>query len=157
MVAAFDPERQRVWTNLRLAYLHVERAIRDDLLRERAFDLADFELLAMLASQGGKSPMTDLVTALVLSKSNLTRLVDRVEADDLVRRERDVNDGRVVHVVLTSTGRETYRRVLPAYQRSVRRHAEVISDSDVAAVNRALTRTIDRLNERPSPPPTARW
>jgi DNA-binding MarR family transcriptional regulator len=156
-MATFDPERQRVWPNLRLAYLQVERAIREDLLRERAFDLGEFELLSMLASYGGKAPMTDLVTALVLSKSNLTRLVDRVEAEDLVRRERDTNDGRVVHIVLTKVGRETYRRVLPAYQRSLRRHAEAISDSDIVVVNRALTRTIDRLNERPAAPATERW
>jgi DNA-binding MarR family transcriptional regulator len=150
-MATFDPERQRVWTNLRLAHIVVERAIRDDLIRERAFELEAFELLAMLASLGGKAPMTDLVEALMVSKSNLTRLVDRVEQDDLVRRSRDTNDGRVVHVALTTTGRAVYRQVLPAYQRSLRRHAEAISDSDVAVVNRALSRTIDRLKDQPTP------
>jgi DNA-binding MarR family transcriptional regulator len=158
MTASLDPERQRVWPSVRAASVLLERAIADDLVRERDFALSEFELLGALVARSGRARISDLGTDLCLAKSNTTRLVDRVEEDGLVERSRDEADARVVHVALTRFGREEYRRVLPSYQRSVKRHVSVLSDSDTTAVNRALGRLVDRLSELPPPPPaTPRW
>jgi DNA-binding MarR family transcriptional regulator len=146
-MAATDPERVRVWPSVRAAYLLIEQVIIDDLLRERAFGLAEFELLAALIARAGSARTSDLCRDLVLAKSNMTRLVDRVEHDGLVARSRDVDDARVVHVAITRMGRDEYRRVLPAYQRSVQRAVVAMSDSDVGAVNRSLHRVAERLAE----------
>jgi DNA-binding MarR family transcriptional regulator len=147
MATATDRERVRIWSSLRAAHALMERVISEDLLRERAVGLVDFELLAMLIVCGGTARTSDLCRDLVMSKSNMTRLIDRVEYDGLVARSRDVEDARVVHVAITRNGRAEYRRILPAYQRSVQRAVAAISDSDVVAVNRSMHRVAERLHE----------
>jgi DNA-binding MarR family transcriptional regulator len=147
MAATTDPERVRIWSSLRAAHALMEQVIIDDLLRERAVELVDFELLAKLIACGGTARTSDLCRELVMSKSNMSRLVDRVEYDGLVARSRDVEDTRVVHVAITRDGRDEYRRVLPAYQRSVQRAVAAISDSDIVAVNRSMHRVAERLHE----------
>jgi DNA-binding MarR family transcriptional regulator len=147
MAVSNDPERVRVWPNIRTAHARMERVINDDLIRERAFGLVEFELLATLIASSGSARTSDLCHALVMSKSNITRLVDRVEHDGLVRRTRDADDARVVHVAITRDGRDEYRRVLPAYQRSVQRALSVVSDSDVGAVNRSMHRVAEHLGD----------
>jgi DNA-binding MarR family transcriptional regulator len=156
MAAPHDPDRVRIWPSVRTAYVLMERVIIDDLLRERAFGLAEFELLAVLIARAGTARTSDLCHDLAMSKSNFTRLVDRVEYDGLVARTRDANDARVVHVSITRDGRDEYRRVLPAYQRSVQRAVAVMSDSDVGAVNRSMSRVAERLNDLSAAEPTHR-
>lgn len=55
--------------------------------------------------------MRGLATLLVCDASNVTGIVDRLEARELVRREPDPADRRVKNVVATEAGRETIRRV----------------------------------------------
>lgn len=84
-----------------------------------------------------------------LSQPGLSRLVERMESDGLVRRERDPHDGRGTRVVLTDAGREVQ-------QETGRRHARSI----VARVGTALTpdeqaeltRLCTKLREATPPP-----
>ncbi|MFI8966414.1 MarR family winged helix-turn-helix transcriptional regulator [Streptomyces sp. NPDC053493] len=65
----------------------------------------------LLAQLDGPLPMRALATLLVCDASNVTGIVDRLEARGLVRREPDPADRRVKNVVVTDEGRETVRRV----------------------------------------------
>ncbi|KNB49669.1 MarR family winged helix-turn-helix transcriptional regulator [Streptomyces caatingaensis] len=65
----------------------------------------------LLAHLKGPVPMRGLATLLVCDASNVTGIVDRLEARGLVRREPDPSDRRVKNVVATDEGRETIRRV----------------------------------------------
>ncbi|MEV4739487.1 MarR family transcriptional regulator [Streptomyces sp. NPDC049555] len=65
----------------------------------------------LLAQLKGPVPMRGLATVLVCDASNVTGIVDRLEARGLVRREPDPCDRRVKNVVATDEGRETIRRV----------------------------------------------
>src|SRR5262245_16656275 len=60
--------------------------------------------------------MSELARKVVLSRSNLTRLVDRLEEAGLVARERSGEDRRGAYAVLTEQGRATRRRMWPPYQ-----------------------------------------
>jgi DNA-binding MarR family transcriptional regulator len=53
----------------------------------------------------------DLADRLALSKSNVSRLVDRLVASGRVRRERDMEDGRACRLVLTEKGRHLAREL----------------------------------------------
>jgi DNA-binding MarR family transcriptional regulator len=139
-----DAGRIEAWQLLRRAHEQVVRSVDADLVRNRQRPLAEFDLLAALAGRGGRALMGTIAADMGLSKSNLTRLTDRVEDDGLVERERDTADGRLVHLRLTSTGREEYRRVLPAFQRSLRdQFAARLTESDVVALARALGKLTD--------------
>ncbi|WP_328863642.1 MarR family winged helix-turn-helix transcriptional regulator [Streptomyces virginiae] len=65
----------------------------------------------VLAQLDGPVPMRGLATLLVCDASNVTGIVDRLEARELVRREPDPTDRRVKNVVATDAGREVIRRV----------------------------------------------
>ncbi|MGF1551095.1 MAG: MarR family winged helix-turn-helix transcriptional regulator [Paracoccaceae bacterium] len=64
-------------------------------------------LLMLVLWQDGDRTVRQLADRLKLSPSAVTPLVDRLEAADLVRRRRDDNDRRVVHVELTERGAAT--------------------------------------------------
>ena len=56
------------------------------------------------------------VSAKVLkSGSNMTTVIDNLERDGLVRRERDTNDRRVIHIHITDAGTEKLEAVLPGH------------------------------------------
>ncbi|MFF3402336.1 MarR family winged helix-turn-helix transcriptional regulator [Streptomyces sp. NPDC002659] len=65
----------------------------------------------VLAQLDGPLPMRGLAALLVCDASNVTGIVDRLEARELVRREADPADRRVKNVVATDAGREIIRRV----------------------------------------------
>lgn len=65
----------------------------------------------VLAQLDTPLPMRALATLLVCDASNVTGIVDRLEARELVRREPDLTDRRVKNVVATESGREIIRRV----------------------------------------------
>ncbi|MER7821457.1 MULTISPECIES: MarR family winged helix-turn-helix transcriptional regulator [unclassified Streptomyces] len=65
----------------------------------------------VLAQLDGPVPMRGLATLLVCDASNVTGIVDRLEARELVRREPNPADRRVKNVVATDAGRDVIRRV----------------------------------------------
>ncbi|MFD7572652.1 MarR family winged helix-turn-helix transcriptional regulator [Streptomyces sp. NPDC059810] len=65
----------------------------------------------VLAQLYGPLPMRALATLLVCDASNVTGIIDRLEARSLVRREPDPSDRRVKNVVATDEGRDVIRRV----------------------------------------------
>jgi DNA-binding MarR family transcriptional regulator len=88
--------------------------------------------------------MKELADEVVLSRTGLVRLVDRIERAGLLRREPVPGDGRGAYAVLTERGEEMLRRMWPAYARTVRRGFldEVGDDRD------ALREMLDRVSSR---------
>jgi DNA-binding MarR family transcriptional regulator len=85
--------------------------------------------------------MRDLGRAVVISKSGLTGLVDRMERAGLVERAGDPGDRRIVHVTLTRAGAEVYGRARADHRRAVSdaflRHVDA---REAAVLERALRR-----------------
>ena len=63
--------------------------------------------------------MHQLAPQVVLSRSGLVRLVDRVEAAGLVERERCLTDRRGAYAVLTPDGEAMLRRMWPVYEAAI--------------------------------------
>jgi DNA-binding MarR family transcriptional regulator len=66
--------------------------------------------------------VNELARAVVLSPTGMSRFVDRLEAEGLVRREPDPEDRRALQVVLTDAGRDLLRRMWPVYARGIQTH-----------------------------------
>ena len=110
-------------------------------MREREMQLAWFDVLHALNEASGRLRMQDLAVMLMMNKSSLTRLVDRIEADGLVTREADAADGRGTLAALSKVGRERYRSVKPVYLRAIQRHfGAPLADTDVTNLHRALSK-----------------
>lgn len=66
--------------------------------------------------------MSELARSALLSRSGLTRLVDKLEKEKLLERKSCPSDGRVQHAVLTDKGVEMLRKIWPVYRAGIARH-----------------------------------
>jgi DNA-binding MarR family transcriptional regulator len=84
--------------------------------------------------------MGALADQVTLSRTALTRLVDRIEQDGLLRREPASEDRRGPYVVITRAGTVTLRKMWPVYER-------VLDNTFAATADhpRALRRQLDKL------------
>jgi MarR family 2-MHQ and catechol resistance regulon transcriptional repressor len=83
---------------------------------ENGLSAVEFEVLMRLSrSPGHRLRMTDLAGQTSLSTSGVTRVVDRMDRDGLVRREACPSDRRSSYAVVTTAGRERLDKVLPGH------------------------------------------
>lgn len=96
-------------------------------------------LFALYRAPGRRLRLSELAEAIVFSRSGLTRLVDRIEAKGLLRRERCEDDRRGAFAVLTDAGREALRETWPAYQHDIEtRFASHLTAEQVRAIRDGL-------------------
>lgn len=112
----------------------------------RAFNLSpsQFAVLLLLDGEAGWR-LTDLSERLLVDKSTITRIVDRLERAGLVRREADPDDRRVQRVALTGQGRETRDRARAAHERSIERRMGALDTDEQRQLLALLTRLRDGL------------
>ena len=108
-------------------FLHAHRALvtvlDDELQREHDLPLSSYEVLLLLAeSPEGRMRMGELADGLLLSRSGLTRLIDRMEQRGLVERARCEDDARGLFATITPRGRELFAAARPDHLDGVRRH-----------------------------------
>jgi MarR family 2-MHQ and catechol resistance regulon transcriptional repressor len=85
-------------------------------LEENRLSAVEFEVLLRLArSPGRRLRMTDLAGQTSLSTSGVTRVVDRMDRDGLVRREACASDRRSSYAVITEDGVARLEEVLPGH------------------------------------------
>src|SRR5262245_66078904 len=96
-----------------VAVLHASSALENRVearLGEIGLSLAKLAALRRLAEAGGSLPLGQLAERLACVKSNVTQLVDRLEADGLVSRTADAADRRSRLAVLTDAGTRAHAR-----------------------------------------------
>src|SRR6185436_20227449 len=101
--------------------LHAAAAAQDEVetkLGEIGLSLAKLAALKVLSDAGESLPLTQLADRLSCVKSNITQLVDRLEADGLVQRQADPNDRRARLATRTASAGQTQRRRIPAAGRA---------------------------------------
>lgn len=91
-----------------------------------ALSRVEFKSLIVLAAQGPCRPSA-LAEALDLSRSRVTRLCDRLEERDWIKRSADPRDRRAVRVELSAKGRQTLSTIEEAGVKRVRRLLEPIA------------------------------
>lgn len=99
---------------------------------------AQFNLLNLLTDPGDGLTQSELSRELLTHRSNITGLVDRLEARGLVARREEAGDRRAWRVVLTAAGRRLMEDVLPHYFRAAERVWEGIPARRAAEVGEAL-------------------
>jgi DNA-binding MarR family transcriptional regulator len=104
---ALDDRELRAWRGLLRVHASLSKALDQQLDREHGLPLTSFEVLVYLAdAEGQKMRMCDLASSVILSRSGLTRLVDRLERDGLLVRESCASDARGAFAKLTPAGHE---------------------------------------------------
>jgi len=97
----------RAWRGLLRAHACLAKRLDAELERSHGLPMSSYEVLGHLGeSTGGRMRMCDLAEQAQLSRSGLTRLVDRLERDRLIERCSCEHDARGAYACLTATGRE---------------------------------------------------
>ena len=103
-----------------------------------------FYVLATIGYAGGL-PFGEIGVKMMVTVSNLTGIVDRLEEKKLVSRKRDENDRRVVHVVLTEKGGKIYKTTIPLFEKSIS-HIFSALDKPQQKELSALLRKLNRVS-----------
>ncbi|HEY9392448.1 MAG TPA: MarR family transcriptional regulator [Mycobacteriales bacterium] len=110
----------RVWRTFLRAHAVIMRRLERDLVRAHGLPLSWYDVLVQLSeAPGHRLRMTELADRVLLSRSGLTRLVDRLTATGLVSREADPTDARGTFTVLTDDGFDRLREAAPTHLRGV--------------------------------------
>lgn len=147
-MAAHRGERKvAAWRSLLEAHARILDRLAGELEREMALPITFYDVLLHLnEAQGHRLPMRDLADRVLLSKSGLTRLVDRMAADGLVDRQPCDDDRRVVHAVLTEKGRSRLVGAAPVHLRGIEQHFGQHLSEDEAETLRELLERLVRAN-----------
>lgn len=145
--AATLPARDRLdaWRSFLVSHSLVTRRLDEELRVEGGLTLAEYDALVQLANaEDGRLRMNQLADRVLLSRSGVTRLVDRLVADGLAARVSCPSDARGSMAVLTDRGRDALRRASRTHLRGVERYfTSVLGDEDLVALRRALEAVID--------------
>jgi len=100
--------------------------------------LAKFRVLSRLVEAGEPLPLGGLADHCSCVRSNMTQLVDRLEAEKLVARMNDPSDRRSVRAALTAAGRERQTEGVAALARAESEVFARLSDLDRADLSRLV-------------------
>ena len=104
-------------------------------------DISRTEVGVLNTLDGGPRRVTELAELEGLAQPTMTLLVKQLEARDWVKRERQVDDGRVVLVYLTDSGRAALREFRASVRTALRSYLAEMSDEEIEA----LSTTTDAL------------
>jgi DNA-binding MarR family transcriptional regulator len=111
-VQALSPAEARAWRSLQCAHTAIVKTLDAELEAAHRLPLTSFEVLAQLAeAPEQRKRMCDVASTALLSRSGLSRLVDRLEGEGLLERVACPTDARGAFARLTPAGR---RRLLEA-------------------------------------------
>jgi DNA-binding MarR family transcriptional regulator len=114
---------RRAWRGLLRAHACLAKRLDTELEREHGLPMTSYEVLHHLNdSDGGRMRMCDLAEQAQLSRSGLTRLVDRLEREQLLERCSCQHDARGSYACLTETGRERLEAARGTHLGVVREH-----------------------------------
>jgi DNA-binding MarR family transcriptional regulator len=119
----FSDEELAAWHGMLSLYGRIMRDLDSELIASHGISVREFDVLITLFNAPDRRlRMSGLAQSVMLSPSGLTRLIDRLERAQLVRRHEDDTDARSVQVALTDAGlarldeaRTTHNAVIRAH------------------------------------------
>lgn len=130
------------WRAFITAHAEVIGAISKEMEAAGQVPLSSYDVLVALSeSPEHRLRMHELARDVILSRSALTRLVDRLERQGLLRREHCGTDRRGAYAVLTDPGQEALSTAWPIYGRSIQRHfVDRLNDDELAVIRAVMSR-----------------
>lgn len=111
----------------------------DEALARVGLSLAKFGALTHLVEAGEPLSLGECAKKMTCVRSNITQLMDRLEADGLVRRAADPEDRRAVRAAVTRLGAERQAAGAKEVARVQAELAKTLNGKDRGALQRALS------------------
>ena len=121
-----------------LAAAHSVEQRMEAAMEEVGLSSAKFSALTHLVEAGEALSLSECAKRMTCVRSNITQLMDRLEADGLVRRVDDPNDRRGVHAAVTPLGIERQAAGAKQLARVQKEFATTLADTDREALARML-------------------
>jgi DNA-binding MarR family transcriptional regulator len=153
-VPTLTDDQLAVWKQLQWATALIMGRFRRDLAGS-GLSLEEFDVLIHLAkAPSGTLPLHELTASMLvadaLSRSGLTRLLDRMERDGLVRRTVSPHDRRRFDVSLTPDGRRRFDQIWPEHADGIGRYfVQPLARRDLDELGRILDTLIQANEEEP--------
>jgi DNA-binding MarR family transcriptional regulator len=143
LIAETLPDRRGLdaWGAFIRSHASLMRRLATALVEETGLTMGDFDALAQLAQAGGELRMTELSARAFSSRANMTRRIDRLVDEGLVRRTKSDADARGVVVALTDAGIARLTETVPVHLRGVAElFIDPLDDEELAVLERAMTK-----------------
>jgi DNA-binding MarR family transcriptional regulator len=116
-----DRDELAAWRGMLRVHSDMTRVLDAELTLRHGLPLTSYEVLLFLAdSPDGRMRMSELADSVLLSRSGLTRLVDRLERDGLLEREQCEEDARGYFAAITDRGRALFTEARRTHLAGVR-------------------------------------
>ena len=115
-------------------------------LRDHGLTIGRWQVLNVLSAYDGSriGTIADLSGG---EQAAVSRVIDQMERDDLVKRRPSLNDSRAVEVWITQLGRDTYDELMPEAKAFVKRMLRTLSDTEIEQMTSLLERLFSDLQE----------
>jgi DNA-binding MarR family transcriptional regulator len=135
------------WRRYYVSFWRISTAIEADLEAAKLPSLSYYDALYELyLAPERRLRMSDLARHALLSRSGLTRLVDKLEKEKLILRRACDSDGRVQHAQLTDKGVEMLRKIWTVYRAGIAKYfAAHLTDADAQDVARVFGKVVTGL------------
>ncbi len=129
------------WLALLRTHARLWDQLEAQMRRDHGLTIARYDVLAQLDSAGGRLGLGELASSIVLSPSGLSKLLDRMQASELIRREPDPNDARSTFAAITPRGRALIKKARRSHHELLQqRFGAALDDGDVADLTRIMGR-----------------
>jgi DNA-binding MarR family transcriptional regulator len=146
-----DETELATWRAFLNAHAVLIERIERDLRAEGLPPLGWYDVLwPLYRAEGRRLRINALAEEVVLSRTGLVRLVDRLEDNGLLRREPVPEDGRGSYAVITEEGAATLRRMWPVYRSHIREDFLDPLGAGAGRLKTALERILEK-NRAPTP------
>ena len=140
------PETLRAWRLLLETHSKVVPQLDHELRAAHGLRLDWYDVLLQLHEAGGRLRMFELADATLISRTDCTRIVDRMEAAGLVSRQSAGEDGRGVYAAITDTGSASLRQAAPTHLEGIQRlFATHVEPADALVISEALGGVVERF------------
>lgn len=142
MTRTVSTEATAAWSALLVAFTDVRDILADELRDAEGIELEHYEVLLMLYEAGadGIRP-SDLADKKRISRSGVTRLVDKLEAHEIIERKNCGDDGRGRVLVLGREGKRLFARASRVHLDGIERHVgQKLTHKDMADLQRILAK-----------------
>ena len=143
---ALTPRELAAWRGLLQAHARLTRALDAQMREAHGLTISSYEVLMFLAdAPGHRLRMSEIADRVLLSRSGLTRQVDRLEQLGYVTRCAVESDGRGAYAELTEAGLQKVQAARRTHRQGVRAYfLDQVSAADQAALAGIWARLLDR-------------
>jgi len=134
------------WVRMNAAAQILMVGLDEELRRKLGIGVAEQDLLKQLAVNEGELTLTELARRVFLSKSGMTKMIDRLEEEGLAERVRSSADRRAITARLTQKGRAAFKKSRGVVEGHIRDNFRAhLTDDEINSLSRVLGALLDGI------------